>query len=122
MQDADNRFEKTGTVDGKTIKLGNREFVVPPLNLKAIKKYQNQLLTLNAADMSQVTLLAEVVHTALLRNYANLELDDVEELLDTANLVPVIEAVMNTSLLLARVPGEVQAGASQSPGQSSTVS
>lgn len=91
-------------IEGQTISMGGKEFIVPPLNFKRLKKLKPLLEELSrldprSADMSDEALDAAVtvVHSALSRNYPDLEKEQVEELLDMANFPGVMAAVMGQS-------------------------
>lgn len=105
-------------IDGIEISMGGRKLTVPPLNLKQLKKYGqvlNGLTGLTEANIfSQAGALVEVIHAAIARNYPEISLDQVEEMLDLSNLVPVMQAIVGVSGL-----GEPETG-SRGPGASST--
>lgn len=99
-------------VDGATIKLGEKEYVVPPLNFKALKKLQNhfgalahisggQLLTEEHIDS-----VLEVLLASLQRNYPEMTREFLEEHVDLANVEPLVMAVVNASGLRESSAGE----------------
>jgi len=94
------------------VTLGGREFVVPPLNLKALRKLAPKIQMLAAiGDVptdEQLEAVASVVHSALVRNYPDMTQEEVEDALDLLNLVPTIDAVMQASGLRRVAPGEAQ--------------
>ena len=91
-------------IEGTEINMGGEAFIVPPLNFKRVKRLKASLETLSrlnpaTSDMTDKQLEAaiDVVHTALTRNYPDMERDRVEELLDLRNLPHVMAAIMGQS-------------------------
>jgi hypothetical protein len=87
-------------IDGVQIRMGGREFLVPPLNLKTIRRLEPKLAnlsTVNPSDPSNLDDVVEIVHAALSRNYPDLGRDEIEDLLDMGNLNEVIVAIMGIS-------------------------
>lgn len=111
-------------IEGVKLNLGGREFVAPPLNFKALRKFTPQLAVLSkmgdVPTAEQIDVVLDIVHTALVRNYPDLNRDDLEELLDLANLAKALEAIMGASGL-ERTSGEARALAVEaSTGATST--
>lgn len=110
-------------IDGVNLTIGGRDFTVPPLNLKALKKLTPTIQSIvDAGDdlsLAQLDAIVDVVHTALARNYPDLSRDEVEELLDVVNMEPTIRAVLEASGLTKRAPGEA-ASPKSSTGPGST--
>lgn len=96
-------------IDGITIKAGDREFIVPPLNFRRIRKLSKEIASL--ADMKvgaamndeQLDTFMAIIHSALTRNYPDLTMDALEDLIDLRNMQEIMKAVMGVS-------GFVQAG------------
>lgn len=91
-------------IDGVTITLGRREFVVPPLNLGRIKKLQDDLAILALVpqdatrfEPQQLEACITVIHTALTRNYPDLTREEVEDVVDMGNMQPLMLAIMGQS-------------------------
>lgn len=100
---------------GVWIQLGDKGYKAPPLNFKAIKKYVARFGELGALGAGapgvptpdQMGLAAELLHAALIRNYPELTLDEVEENLDMGNFNAALAAVMGASgLKKEAAPGE----------------
>lgn len=107
-------------LDGTKVNLGGRDFTVPPLNLKALRRLAPTISAL--ADMAdvptpeQVGQIAEVVHAAVVRNYPEITVDEMEELLDLGNIKAVLQAILSGSGLTQGEPGGVaSSGASTGP-------
>jgi len=105
-------------LDGATINLGGRDFIVPALSLKLIRKLRPKLQQLSAmSEMptdEDVSNVAAIAHEALKRNYPNLELDYVEDLIDLRNLGDVVGAITGVSGLTR------SAGAGKADGRETT--
>jgi hypothetical protein len=92
-------------IEGQTVNMGGKEFIVPPLNFKRLKLLKNKLKVLSTADPTTTTSLSEpqldacisIIHSALTRNYPDLEKDEMESLLDFGNMPVVLAAVMGQS-------------------------
>jgi len=101
-------------IEGVKIKLGGREFVAPPLNFKALRKFTPQLPVLtqigDVPTNEQIDVVLDIVHFALARNYPELTRDELEELLDLANLTDALQAILGASGL-EKTSGEAPAPA-----------
>ena len=88
-------------IEGVKINLGGREFVAPPLNFKALRLLTPKLgLLATMGDVptgEQIDVVIDVVLAALSRNYPDLTRDDLEALLDLANLATALTAIMGAS-------------------------
>lgn len=95
-------------IPGKDIELGGGKYVVPPLTLGALQRFQARLSsysgTLNAEDVQTVI---EVATAALQRNYPDMTTDQVADLIDLGNIQEVFMAVMSVSGLAPQ--GEAKA-------------
>lgn len=110
------RLEPSPDKGGQWVLLGDTEYKVPPLNFSAVKRFLPQLSQLGSAslttlDPTKMELVAELAHCALKRNYPQLTLEEVEELLDLSNMMPLFTAMMSVSGLIQQpadaAPGEV---------------
>lgn len=96
-------------IEGKTIRMGGKDWIVPPLNFRALKRFQKEIGSLNLAELAQSEKVEEIVLAALNRNYPDLTLDELQDMLDMGNVIEVTMAVMGVSGLEARKPGEAAA-------------
>ncbi len=106
-------------IDGEKISLGGKEFVVPPLSFKQLRKFLPMIHTFTAgADSNSdflggssqmIDTMLMIILAALNRNYPDMTPDDLEELLDVATIFPVFKAVIG-------VAGLVQAVGKLAPG------
>jgi hypothetical protein len=103
-------------IDGTKISLNGKDYIVPPLNFKSIKKLQPVIENLTKVDLNmsgdQIDSVCEIVHTALIRNYPELTKDEVLDGLDLGNAHSIIMAIMGASGLKAVPAGEAQAASS----------
>jgi len=101
-------------IDGVSISLGGTEYVVPALSFKQLRNLQPKLATLGTVkgipSEAQLDAVAEVVHAALSRNYPDLTLDQVGDMLDLTNMKHIVPAIMGISGLVSE--GEALAGKS----------
>lgn len=108
----DDRFKKTGNVEGTEVRMNGMLFEIPALNFRQVRKMKDTLKDLRLpssaaamgaggeAEDEALTKFFEVIHAAMSRNYGNLKLEDLDELIDLNNLVKVVQAVMNVSGLV----------------------
>ena len=86
--------------EGKSIRMDGRDWIVPPMNLKLVRKVQpmaRRIAELGGAGDEAIDLMIQVIQLAMSRNYPAITLDYVEELVDMVTLFQVFEAVMNVS-------------------------
>ena len=106
-------------IEGRIVHMGGKDWNIPPLNFKALRRFREELGTMTAEALVNSGKVVELIHAALLRNYPELTLDELEDMLDMGNVMLVTEAVLSVSGLVAKQPGEAMA-ASPSTGESST--
>lgn len=106
---------------GIELKLGDRVFVVPPLSLGQLQRFQSKLTELpDTLSLESVGLFQEVVYAALTRNYPDLGMDELAEVLDLGNMMEAFGAVMDVSGLKRREAEAKKAQAAASTGTNST--
>ena len=104
--------------DGVPITVGGKTYIVPPLNFKRIKKLAPMLGRLNELPDNKIPTPEElgdflqIVHLALTRNYPEMTMDEVEEMVDLGNLKFIMASVMGVS---GFVKGETLAGQGAGP-------
>lgn len=96
---------KENPIEGKTINMGGNDMIVPALNLKKLKEQTGSIMAMDRAKtpIEQITLACSIIHSALQRNYPEIELSEVEELIDMTNLQVAITAVLGQV-----APGELR--------------
>jgi hypothetical protein len=102
-------------IDGVVISMGGIDYTVPPLNLAGVKK------VLASGDMAelqnvkgvpsadQIGVISRIAILALNRNYPDLTIEELEELLDLGNAMQIIRSVMGVSGFVARGEGSGEA-------------
>jgi hypothetical protein len=87
---------KDNPIEGIEISMGGQAMIVPALNIKQHKALKDEIKTMENKDdtVAQFTATTKVVHQALTRNYPEITLDEVEEMLDMGNFVKVSFAAM----------------------------
>jgi hypothetical protein len=93
-------------IPGVEVAMGGRDWLIPPLTLGQLRRLMPKVrqLTEIGASMGepQIGVLVEIVATAMQRNYPDLNMDTVENLLDLGNAGPVLNAVLTGSGLKPR--------------------
>lgn len=111
-------------IDGVMIKMGGRDWQVPPINLKSVKALGPKIdaLANMTSQFEMIPLVGEIVLHALRRNYPEVTQDEVEDMIDLGNAQSVMEAILFQSGF--NKAGEVKATETtdQQIGTSSTVS
>jgi hypothetical protein len=95
-------------VEGKTITLGGREFVLPPIPFGVFRKYKQVFSTGGTID---VDVMADGIFSALKRNYPDITQEDFEDnYLDLGNIRETFRVVMGISGMEEKQPGEANPG------------
>lgn len=97
--------------DGVWVRMGGRRYyLIPALSFRALKKSQPQLAKLNAMlgipDAEQIDNLIQIAHAAMVRNYPEMKMDELEDLIDMTNFTTVFTALVLASGLEKSKPGE----------------
>lgn len=91
-------------IEGVKINLGGDNYIVPPLSFKNLRMLQPKLgLLKTVGDVpteEQTDAIAQIVLMALSRNYPDLTLDQVSEVLDLSNMKQVLPAILGVSGLV----------------------
>jgi hypothetical protein len=102
-------------IPGAMVAMGGQQWTVPPLTLGQLRRLMPkvQQLTEIGSTMgeTQIAVLVEIVATALQRNYPDMSVETVENLIDLGNAGAVLNAVLTGSGLRSweQPPGEVPA-------------
>ncbi|MBF0098357.1 MAG: hypothetical protein HQM04_12465 [Magnetococcales bacterium] len=96
--------------EGVTVHFAGSDWVVPALSLGQLKRLMPHFQNLQGGQFSieQIDSALQVIHAALSRNYPQLQLEDVEDLVDLATVPILMEAIMRASGLVRQ--GEAKAG------------
>jgi hypothetical protein len=115
-------------IPGVAVAMGGKDWLVPPLTLGQLRRLMPKVreLTEIGASMgeSQIAVLVEIVTAALQRNYPDMAMDQVENLLDLGNASVVLNAVLTGSGLKPRgnpvgeaeAPGTTPGAGAAAPG------
>lgn len=102
-------------IRGKIVNMDGRDFVVPPLNLKAFQSLEEELKTYNGKpNVEQLATAVKLAHAAMIRNYPDLTADEMADMMDLGNMAEVMDAVMGGSGLVKQTPTQLEL---QSTGQ-----
>ena len=95
---------------GKWVEFSGASYLVPPLNFRALRELQDKIAKLGTITGTptgeQMKVVSEIVHAALARNYPQMTVKNVEEMIDLGNFMPVMDAVLNIAGLRRLAPGE----------------
>ena len=90
--------------EGLPITIGGTEYIVPPLSFKQVKALQPEIEKLSkitaesATNSTEATeVMIKIIHSALQRNYPELTVEALEDMLDLGNVRTIIQAVMGIS-------------------------
>lgn len=84
-------------IPGVTIRLGRRDYVVPPLNARGVRQVAQLVPALEGTagdNVDYVTAAMEVLHLAMVRNYPEITKEELEDIVDLANLPRLMAAVL----------------------------
>jgi hypothetical protein len=90
-------------IDGVKISAGGKDFTVPPLNFRSIRALEADIKELAeiqpgaAMTGRQIDTVVKIIHTALTRNYPELTVAEVEDILDLGNCFKIISAILGAS-------------------------
>jgi len=99
-------------IDGETIKVGGEDKVLPPLNWKGCKKFFGAIAEGGLSLVTGAETMVEMVHTALVRNYPELTIDQLEENASPGEIMTAIPVLLRLS---GFVQGETPGGSVESP-------
>jgi hypothetical protein len=84
-------------IDGPKLTLGDREFIVPPANLKAIKAHSAVRKNPDATPEEKIDANIAFILTTLQRNYPDLTEDFLLEHVDARNQMAVMAKVLESA-------------------------
>jgi len=102
-------------IPGVMVAMGGREWTIPPLTLGQLRRLMPKVQQLSEIGSqmgeTQIEVLVEIVAAAMHRNYPEISVETVEDLLDLGNAGVVLNAVLTGSGLRSREPspGELPA-------------
>ncbi|MEI8326211.1 MAG: hypothetical protein WCH44_12770 [Betaproteobacteria bacterium] len=95
---------------------GGRVYTVAALPIVALMRLQSRLTNLstdNALSPESVDTILQATHAALKRNYPDITLDQVGELVDVANMLEVISLVLDVGGFKRKAAAEAEAAKNQ---------
>lgn len=107
--------EQTPKYAGEQVKLAGREYIIPSLSVKQARilwpkiRELNKGITMDSIP-DKMAIATEIIHAALSRNYPEITLDEVEDMIDMSNFRRVV-GVVTASTGLKGDPGEQPAAA-----------
>jgi len=117
--------------EGMAVRMGGRDWIVPALNMRQVRYFEEKGALTRAFEVGPLSppedrsLALEIIHAAMGRNYPDLTVEVLEELLDLNNTPKVFLSIMGLSGLTEkgeRPAGELTAGASSGTISSPTLS
>lgn len=114
MSDAAGKYApRPGHIPGVALNLGGHEFVLAPLGLRLVREIEAKGHALrespDATPEQMHDFSVGIVHVSLLRNYPDITLAEVADLVDTVTLQEAQALVLNQSGLKRVTPGEIAA-------------
>jgi hypothetical protein len=91
-------------IDGPKITIGDREFVVPPANLKAIRAFTSVRENADATSTDRQNANIAFILNTLRRNYPDLTEDFILEHVDTRNQVAVMTKIQESAGFVKQEP------------------
>lgn len=89
-------------VPGNEVMLGGRLYVIAPLNAAAVRQYRQEINSVFVGGLPDIELVSKLALASLRRNYPQMTMAVVEEVIDYENYFVVWEALMNLSGLVAQ--------------------
>lgn len=113
---------------GKLVLLGERTYVLPGLTTKQARDRWVDLQMLDKPGTTEngqerITKAVEIIHLALKRNYPDLKFEEVDDMVNVADAIPLVSMITETSGLRRTGPqpaGAEEKASSISTGQPST--
>jgi hypothetical protein len=96
-------------IPGKVFNLAGNDYVLAPLNLRQLEELGPTIDAVgNVSSMHEVAkIAATLVLASLSRNYSDMTIERVQEIVDVGNMRAAIEAVLAVSGYRGAAPGEI---------------
>ena len=89
--------------EGVVVKMAGEDYVIPPLSFKQLKMLQDDMKQLNtataASSSDQQGVVLRIVLAALQRNYPDMTLEKLEDILDLGNIHEITQAIIGVNQL-----------------------
>lgn len=99
METSKTRIEPKRSRGGEWVVFGDEEYRVPPLAFRALQELADEVAGLQAMGakptVEQMTTIEKIVHSALSRNYPEMTLAEVSDMLDVGNYEKVLGAALS---------------------------
>lgn len=98
--------------EGELVKLGKREFIIPSLSVRQAEKLWPDILEMQAGVTiaefpKKLGQALPIIHAAMTRNYPDLTLDELKDLVDVRNFARLMKIIAGQSGM-EPVRGEVR--------------
>jgi hypothetical protein len=105
--------------EGVAKTIGGVEYIIPPISLRTFKQLQDvlELFEDGVVDAKTIDTAVTVIHAALNRNYPDITIDDVAEIVDIGNMFEIFEVVMDVSGLKRKALEEESLSGELTPNQ-----
>jgi len=105
----------TAKYPGIKINLGGVDYIIPPISLGALQQLQSRVAAFEGgADSESVSTVIDVTHSALKRNYPEITVAQVSDMVDLGNMMDIFEMVMDVSGLKRKA---IEASGGVTPGE-----
>ena len=83
-------------IDGPTVRMGGRDLVLAPLNFRQLRvTLKEAIQNLQAPDVDvRMDSIELIIHGSLSRNYPDMTLDEVRDLIDMQNVWSLVQAIL----------------------------
>lgn len=107
--------EERELIEGTPLKIGRREYIVPALNLKGVRRVQKLLPIIQDPEHPEFFDSAvEMLHLAVVRNYPEVTKGQLEEDVDLNSLDKLLTAALGAFGFVPKARGETPAANSDS--------
>jgi hypothetical protein len=120
--------QRAPLIDGAAVQMNGEQWVVPPLNLRLLRKFETAIAEINrdfqdpTKQIAVMAKLAEIAHAALQRNYPDVTLEQVEDMVDMGNAAIVLGTVLGVSGMVRKDAASGGDAAGPLTGTTSTAS
>ena len=84
-------------IEGAAVRIGETTYVCPPISVRQYRQHRDKLHRLAAVaglpSDDELTAIVAVLHAALSRNYPDLTVEQLEDMIDVGNIAALIRAV-----------------------------
>lgn len=104
---------RPGNIPGVAVNLGGVDLVLAPLGLRLMREFQEKGKEIQKPEVTSEQAYdfnAEVILASLQRNYPDMTREDLDALLDSANVKEAFHAVFEQSGFKRVKPGEIPPG------------